>query len=1321
MDVVAERRFQSNSYSALKRRLDALNYTQPFAVNSAALVERLLNDLIKTTEGFQQLKRQGDEARTNMQDIQGAVGPLQREHTRLVQENNELHLELMRTKEDCDARDNKWRASVKKLEGEVHDFKFLLERSKQDYARLEREDNELRTRLDTLMAKTYLPSSAKGLHDRALKIQEANISARGQTFEVSRPLRPSEDMPEPFRRDNAEWASELRQADDRSRRLQDELETLRRERLDILDELDSFKELVGTRDQEIDRLSKTLGEGLDLDLLRQRYREQDASKSLELLNERLDFVNGENIQLVESLASAQAKLSKVSSLFEENEGLSYTVAELKQRNKLLRAKVADLERLSQDLQPIDFTLTEDLQQARLKVEELQSSVKTLSLELKRAKEEGSRTGQLQAAYQSDRKAFSDAMERLEVERASAAQQLLEEVALKERLEQDLRQTREELKLSQTQLSNLRKQVELTQQSMSRINKDNISTAEESYSLRQQISTLEGSKALLESELTNARCDLERLSKLKSAAELHGDSLKHEFIRLKTELDSVTANKQRLQVLQEGAANEAETHREETRALTRLRETDRRTILDFERKVKELQTQLQATQDNVRGVQREHLTISEELADKLEELRKGESLRLGLEKELAELRPLRVKWQESLNELRRNQENAQEKDLDYVRRRKETEELRDLLRSRSAEVEDLHSQLAYLREERDRLKLSVEELDNRRSAEAAYSRRLEYAEDEVILIKQQLEASRESERRAVKDLEHARAELAKQEDRLLNANKQLDREGQQRHGLQEEIARLKNEVTSYYSKDSAATSSAVKLEERVFQASLQTEELRRQLGQEQTDKYRLEDELSSLKRTVESERTANKRTMDQLNQLKTLVESLEKGREDLSKKLQAAHSDIASVEDRRASNLGELAQLREELGRKDDEIRALQEAVRTGDKERDYVQSVLDNRTSQLAGLQGTLSAQGRDLAELREALASSRTKDEADNKRVEDRTLELRRLTEHIKELEKQIEDSHRNISYGQQEILGLQGSLHVVTKENQHVNEQLNKLSQERDRLRQLNEELSRSERSAQQAVRTVNREKEDLTLTYRKTMEEHGRLSQSFSSVQGEQKDAQAKRHSLEQELSSAQRQLQRTEEQLNSSQIEASTLQRQLSSLTLQVEGAERRTQDAYRARDEALREVNSARQTTMGIETNKEETQRQLAKLEDDRLGLEGKLRSAQNEALTLREQLSLKRRELADLEEVLTREREVIGRLQSELTLRDEEVMALQRKSTYSSSLEARQALYSDPRPKYQETSPSKTGARFNREEFASRGQLEDLGRTRAMGEERYKY
>lgn len=55
IDGASEKKFM-----LLKKRLDALHYCQPFTVESASLVEKLLNDLIKVNEGYQSLKKNNE-------------------------------------------------------------------------------------------------------------------------------------------------------------------------------------------------------------------------------------------------------------------------------------------------------------------------------------------------------------------------------------------------------------------------------------------------------------------------------------------------------------------------------------------------------------------------------------------------------------------------------------------------------------------------------------------------------------------------------------------------------------------------------------------------------------------------------------------------------------------------------------------------------------------------------------------------------------------------------------------------------------------------------------------------------------------------------------------------------------------------------------------------------------------------------------------------------------------------------------------------------------------------------------------------------------
>ena len=107
-DATAERRFL-----LLKKKLDSLHYCQPLSLDSAALVERLLGDLVRTTEGFQSLKKANDEIKQEALLKTNGLLPLQKENVRLTKENNDLHLELIRTKETCESQESRWKSSLK--------------------------------------------------------------------------------------------------------------------------------------------------------------------------------------------------------------------------------------------------------------------------------------------------------------------------------------------------------------------------------------------------------------------------------------------------------------------------------------------------------------------------------------------------------------------------------------------------------------------------------------------------------------------------------------------------------------------------------------------------------------------------------------------------------------------------------------------------------------------------------------------------------------------------------------------------------------------------------------------------------------------------------------------------------------------------------------------------------------------------------------------------------------------------------------------------------------------------------------------------------
>ena len=91
------------------------------------MAEKLLNDLLKTTEGFQKLKKINESLQSQVSNDNLYYEPLKKENERVVKENNELHLKVIQLQEELDSRDTTFRAKLKTAQNERADLHFVCE------------------------------------------------------------------------------------------------------------------------------------------------------------------------------------------------------------------------------------------------------------------------------------------------------------------------------------------------------------------------------------------------------------------------------------------------------------------------------------------------------------------------------------------------------------------------------------------------------------------------------------------------------------------------------------------------------------------------------------------------------------------------------------------------------------------------------------------------------------------------------------------------------------------------------------------------------------------------------------------------------------------------------------------------------------------------------------------------------------------------------------------------------------------------------------------------------------------------------------------
>ena len=142
----------------IRDRLSWLHYSQPLSKESCPLVEKILGDLLATTDLYQRTKLKFEKAETQIRQEQIALVPLKKDNARIVKENNALHKEIITVKETFSQNDNNWQRQYKQLDSEYNDIKQAFMAKNYRISNLEKRNLKLEERLDNVMTKAYKPN-----------------------------------------------------------------------------------------------------------------------------------------------------------------------------------------------------------------------------------------------------------------------------------------------------------------------------------------------------------------------------------------------------------------------------------------------------------------------------------------------------------------------------------------------------------------------------------------------------------------------------------------------------------------------------------------------------------------------------------------------------------------------------------------------------------------------------------------------------------------------------------------------------------------------------------------------------------------------------------------------------------------------------------------------------------------------------------------------------------------------------------------------------------------------------------------------------------
>lgn len=361
MTTSAERKFIN-----LRKRLDQLGYRQPLAIESLPLVEKLFSDLVHTTESLRNAKLAAGKTEKESRNLDTILEPHKADNARLVKENNELHLGLLKLKEEKDRITRDLKAYIRKLDHETSDLKFLNNQYVHKVRSLEKDSQAKTERILQLQEKNMQAVvQTPGGKKRSVPFRRQRMQI-DELLPLCGPTPPSVAQP-----DDPYIADLLQVADDRIQELQNEVAQLK---LDLERAQAGIKHLnnqVEERDKEIERLNRALDGGRPNDVISLEAQNISNEKLIAHLNLQIEYLQETNRSLEERVETLQQRKKSVSS----------EVADLSVRNQELCQELTQIDQLAQQLEKDKEMVLEtadmELQEAKKEIQRQQREIGNL--------------------------------------------------------------------------------------------------------------------------------------------------------------------------------------------------------------------------------------------------------------------------------------------------------------------------------------------------------------------------------------------------------------------------------------------------------------------------------------------------------------------------------------------------------------------------------------------------------------------------------------------------------------------------------------------------------------------------------------------------------------------------------------------------------------------------------------------------------------------------------------------------------------------------------------------------------------------------------
>ena len=581
--------------------------------------------------------------------------------------------------------------------------------------------------------------------------------------------------------------------------------------------------------------SSTLIEALlnDVNSLNQSLQKLRIQKSdhegIRELSERIEILNREKIRLEEELDRCN-----LSSKYEEKESLKLSMTELRRENKYLNQRIGELQSTKREIVE---------NKSKEYIDKLFSDFNFLKKQLEDSEE--------------------------------YCQKLMFEN----------RSLQDRLKVSENQINSLRKELDVSLFTIKDITNENRSTTEEYYSLKKIISSYESKFVVSENQIDDLRVENQKLQQFNRSLEQQVSNLSKECSKGRSELEMSSSSKIRLSSQADSLQRQVDILQNENNKLHSLRDDDRQSLIELEKKHKEIEESFKNAQDKIRVIQRESQGFCETIREKGEEIRAKEQIRRGMEKEIKDIKIFITKFEDSQIENKKLRDLNEELNIELKKLKQEVNETKGNLKYKEEDAKQFKKHLEQANKDLDILKQKIKEENEKNIGYNQCLRNNSQLEDQLKITNSKVEESINRERQLLNELEQVRVLLQNTDEKLSFSNKQNENIQNQRASLEQENNKLQKNLSEYIAKDNSKTLEIARYESRLEQSYLEMDEVKKQNIRFHDELLSLQEELRDCKKALNAEQSYTSRQNEQISQLRELISSLEIAKNDCTKKIE----------------------------------------------------------------------------------------------------------------------------------------------------------------------------------------------------------------------------------------------------------------------------------------------------------------------------------------------------------------------------------------------------------------------------------------------------